>query len=387
MRICMVQQHPVDEARIPAAILRWVILHDRFRDEGQELLSIGPNTRMRFEERRFRGVRQLLVPTPGSGVKSLDMLFFGLLLFPVMLRARREFCPDVWFVDELFVCFGTALLRLFGRQAPLCYDVMGIHYYQVRKNNNSPLRRLLALLYGAMEHLTLWSADFVTTVNEAHAELLRQWTKRPVHVIRDAAEFTLDEDFLAQVPLPTKKPGRLFLTFVGKISNRRLDDIFTVLPDVMQRVPLLDFVIVGNGPFYDRYQQLALELGIGERVLFTDFVPHSHLPAHIRQADFCYSDDWSDIGFPMKVFEYMALGAPVLVEDTPAVREVMQDGVNCVLYHGTPGLAEAIVRLASDSELRQRVGQQALLDAQQDHRWDSRIRAFLDLFSHYGTLA
>ena len=385
MRICMVQQHPVDEERIPAAILRWVILHDRFRDAGHQLLSIGPNTRMRFEEREFRGVRQLLVPTPGSGVKSLDMLFFGLLLFPVLLRARREFRPQVWFVDELFVCFGTLLLRLAGPRAPLCYDVMGIHYYQVRKNNRSLLRRLLALLYGAMEHMTLWSCDFVTTVNEAHAQILRRWTSRPVHVIRDAAEFDLNEDMLAEVPLPPKDSERVFLTFVGKVSNRRLDDIFEVLPRVMQKVPQLDFVIVGNGPYYERYQGMARDLKLQKRIHFTDFVPHAHLPAHIRQADFCYSDDWSDIGFPMKVFEYMALGAPVLVEDTPAVREVMRDGENCVLYHGRDDLEHAILLLAEREDLRARIGACAKEEADTLHRWDNRIRAFLDLFTHYGT--
>ncbi len=379
MKICMVQQHPVDEAKIPAAILRWVVIHDRLRDRGHQLITIGPNDRFAFAERSFRGVRQLLVPTPGSGIKSLDMLFFALLLLPVMLKARRELKPDAWFVDELFVAFGTALLRILYSAEHIVYDVMGIHYYQVRKNNSSLLRHyLLAPMYGLLEHLTLWSASCVTTVNDAHRELLEKWTNRPVSVIRDAAEFS------GEVPparLPAKESNTIDLLFVGKISNRRLDDLYHVLPALMKELPGLRLLIVGDGPFHDFYQARTRELGLEDRVHFAGFVPHAELPAWIGYGDISYSDDWSDIGFPMKVFEYMAMGAAILVEDTPAVREVMRHQENAMLYQGTAGLEAAIIQLARDAGLRNSIGRQAALDAARDHGWENRIDAFERIFA------
>lgn len=383
MRICLVQQHPVDEERIPAAILRWTTLLDRFRDAGHEVSAVGPNDRMAFGERVFRGVPQLLVPTPGSRSKGLNMAVFALLLPIGMLKARRRFRPEAWFVDELFVFLGVLALRLRHRSETICYDVMGIHWYQVRKNNRSPLRHLvLAPLYGLLEHLTLWPSTFVTTVNEAHAEILRRWTRRPVFVVRDAADFAALPAGEA-VPLPEKRPGDVFLTFVGKISNRRLDDLFAVLPAACEALPALKAVIVGNGPFFEHYRAEARRLGLAERVVFTDFVPHRHLPAHVRQADLCYSDDWSDIGFPMKVFEYMALEAAILVEDTPAVREVMRDGENAALYRGRDGLLAGILRLAGDGELRRRIGATAGREARELHRWELRLARFVELFERF----
>jgi glycosyltransferase involved in cell wall biosynthesis len=379
MKICMIQQHPVDEAKIPAAILRWVVIHDRLRERGHDLITIGPNDRFAFGERSFRGVRQLLVPTPGSGIKSLDMLFFALLLLPVMLKIRREIRPDSWFVDELFVAFGVALMRVLYPSEHIVYDVMGIHYYQVRKNNSSLLRHyLLAPMYGLLEHLTLWSASCVTTVNDAHRELLEQWTKRPVYVIRDAAEFS------GEVPpakLPSKDPDTIDLLFVGKISNRRLDDLYHVLPALMEELPGLRLLIVGDGPFHDFYLEKTRELGLEKRVHFAGFVPHAELPAWIGHGDISYSDDWSDIGFPMKVFEYMAMGAAILVEDTPAVREVMRHQENAMLYHGRAGLKSAVLNLARDGTLREAIGRQAALDAAREHGWEDRIDAFERLFA------
>ncbi len=382
----MVQQHPVDERRVPAAILRWVTLLDLFRDAGHQVTAVGPNTRLRFERREFRGVTQLLVPTPGTRIKSLDMLFFALLLGPVLLAARRRFRPEIWFVDELFVCFGLLWLRLFHRRETVCYDVMGIHYYQVRKNNRDPLRHLLlANLYGLMEHITLACSTFVTTINEAHREVLTRWSRRPCHVIRDAADFaSVSAKAPADLELPPKAPGRIFMTFVGKVSNRRLDGLFDVLPSVMRRAPELDLVIVGDGPFGGRYRRRTAELGLADRVLFTGFVPHGHLPFHVAQADIAYSDDWSDIGFPMKVYEYMALGAAILVEDTPAVRELMRDGENCLLYEGREGLETAILRLAGDPGLRERIGRRAAEEAAELHTWEDRLRGFEELFRRYG---
>jgi glycosyltransferase involved in cell wall biosynthesis len=377
----MIQQHPVDEERIPAAILRWTILLDSFREQGHELLAIGPNDRLAFGEGCFRGVPQLLVPTPGSGIKALDMAVFALLLPLTLLKARRRFRPGIWFVDELFVFFGVLVLRLLHPGERIVYDVMGIHWLQVRRNNRSLLRHgLLAPLYGLLEHLTLWSASAVTTVNEAHAAVLRRWTRRPVSVIRDAARF---EPLRSgeRVELPPKAPGEVFLTFVGKISNRRLDDLFAVLPEACHRLPALRVVIVGNGPWFDHYRREAQRIGLAGRFHWTDFVPHRHLPAHIGQADLCYSDDWSEIGFPMKVFEYMALGAAQLVEDTPAVREVLRDGENAVLYHGRGGLLAGILRLAGDRELRRRIGECAAREAREQHRWEPRIAQFGELFA------
>jgi glycosyltransferase involved in cell wall biosynthesis len=377
----MVQQHPVDEEAIPAAILRFVRLLDQFREAGHDVQMIGPNDRLAFEWVEFRGVPCLQVPTPGTGLKALDMLFFSLLLPLAIWKLRRKYRPDVWFVDELFVCFGTLFLRFISKD-PIVYDVMGIHYYQVRKNNRDLLRHLLlSNVYGLMEHLTLWSSSVVTTVNDAHRDLLIAWTKRPVRVIRDAVLF---EDLRPdeKPALPPKQDGDLWLGFVGKISNRRLDDLFHVLPDLCERLPNLKLLIVGSGPYEERYREWTQKLALGERVHFAGFVPHRQLPSWISFMDITYSDDWSDIGFPMKVFEYMALGAATLVEDTPAVREVMRDGENALLYHGRTGLMEGVLRLGMDRSLRLAIGETAKVEALTLHQWEDRRSAFESIFEN-----
>ena len=64
---------------------------------------------------------------------------------------------------------------------------------------------------------------------------------------------------------------------------------------------------------------------------------------------------------PNKVWQAMAVGRPVVTADTPAVREVLEDGRTAVLVPaGDPdALAEALARLVADAALRARLGEAA----------------------------
>lgn len=381
MKICLVQQHPLVPGKTPAAILRYLKLAEQFARDNQVVLII-PGPGWQKGPGLYAGMSCYQVPTPGSSWKWLDMVCFALLLLPVMVIVSRREQPDIWFVDELFVGLALPWLRLFNH-SPVNYDVMGIHYYQVRKHNRNLLRHwLLGGVYALLEHLTIWGSTFLTTVNEAHRTALRRWTGKPVHVIRDAAEFQPPVATDQTVTLPQRQKEEIWLTFIGKLSNHRLDDLFEILPALFNDLPQLRVLIIGDGPFRAHYFKWADHRELQGRVHFHDFVPHSRLPEFTPLIDIAYSDDWSDIGFPMKVFEYMHLGLPMLVEDTPAVREILRHGKNALLYQGKTGLREAILQLAADGPLRLRLGEQAAREAPQ-HSWEKRSAQFLELYRDY----
>lgn len=382
MNICLVQQHPLIPGKTPAAILRYLKLAEGLSRHHQVRL-IAPGEGGRKGRGEFAGLPVYYVPTPGGDRKALNMLVFSLSLFPVLRQVEREFRPDIWFIDEPFVVLSFLPFRLFNR-TPINYDVMGIHFYQVRKNNRKWTRHLLlAPMYWLLDRLTIGIATFLTTVNEAHKELLQRWTQKPVHVIRDAAEFLPPGVDDLPVQLPEKGADEVWLTFIGKISNNRLDDIFQVLPQLFQRLPGLRFLIVGDGPFREKYMQWAQQDVLDSRIVFHEFVPHSRLPEFMGVTDIAYSDDWSDVGFPMKVYEYMHMGMAMVVQDTPAVREELVNGENALLYDGKQQLLEQIERLATDSGLRQDLGERALSYAGAHCNWENRIEQFEELYQRY----
>jgi len=82
---------------------------------------------------------------------------------------------------------------------------------------------------------------------------------------------------------------------------------------------------------------------------------------------------------PMKMFEYMAAGVPIVSSDLPALREVLSHDVNALLAppDAVDAWAEAIDRLLSDTALARRLASTAYSQYERQHTWHHRARALL----------
>jgi glycosyltransferase involved in cell wall biosynthesis len=125
-------------------------------------------------------------------------------------------------------------------------------------------------------------------------------------------------------------------------------------------------VLVGDGPELPRVRSAAAGL---DNVVLTGPLPHDAIPACLAAADvgiapfdvarhpaLAIDFYWS----PLKIFEYMASGLPVVVPRIPRLVDVVRDGCEGFLYDAADpaGLAAAIER-AADSEQRARMGKAA----------------------------
>jgi glycosyltransferase involved in cell wall biosynthesis len=76
---------------------------------------------------------------------------------------------------------------------------------------------------------------------------------------------------------------------------------------------------------------------------------------------------------PLKLFEYMAAGRPIIASDLPAFREVLRDEENALLVppENPEALASAAVRLIRDPELSERLARRAFDDVEA-YSWAKR---------------
>lgn len=83
---------------------------------------------------------------------------------------------------------------------------------------------------------------------------------------------------------------------------------------------------------------------------------------------------------PMKMFEYLASGVPLISSDLPVLREVLSDGKNCLLAH--PSRSEswlaALDRLLADPALAQSLGAEGHQQYRREHTWTYRARRILE---------
>lgn len=118
------------------------------------------------------------------------------------------------------------------------------------------------------------------------------------------------------------------------------------------------------------------------RVTFYGHVPHEKIFDYITKADIAFSDDWSVIGFPMKLFDYMALGKAIVVEGTESVKELVTDRVNGLLYTNESELKEKILVLARDVSLRRKLGEAARRMMDQ-HTWEKRVEVLGEIYKQF----
>jgi glycosyltransferase involved in cell wall biosynthesis len=154
-----------------------------------------------------------------------------------------------------------------------------------------------------------------------------------------------------------------------------------VLLDAMATLPDVEGLIVGGHeaePDLGRLIARAGSLGILDRVRFTGLVAPARVAELLRSADVLVLPNPASaistrFTSPLKLFEYMAAGRPVVASDLPAIREVLQHEVTALLVEpGDAGaIAAGIRRLVDEPGLGDRLAGAAAL-AVRDYSWDRR---------------
>lgn len=137
------------------------------------------------------------------------------------------------------------------------------------------------------------------------------------------------------------------------------------------------------GGYEEDISRIKSEITVPDNVTFTGFVSPSEIPVYQTSADVLVAtvaaDPDEDYFSPLKLFEYMAAGKPIVVSRKPEFEEVLTDGKTAMFVEpGSVGrLAEAVDGLLSNPGRRTELGQQAREDAEQ-YDWGVRARRILD---------
>lgn len=221
----------------------------------------------------------------------------------------------------------------------------------------------------------VWShADGYVTITRTLVEEMRErfGDRRLVEVVRDGADLGPDERYR---PWPAHSP--VVVAYAGHLYPWKGVD---VLLQAVSRVPSVRALVIGGHPGeadLPRLQRVARHLSLSQ-TMFTGLVDPARVAALLRGADILVLPNVEtriSAGYtsPLKLFEYMAAGRPIVASDLPALREVLQDGVNAILVPpGDPdAMAAAINRLIGRPAEAERLAKRARVDAA-DYTWTRR---------------
>lgn len=141
-------------------------------------------------------------------------------------------------------------------------------------------------------------------------------------------------------------------------------------------------VFVGNRQNEkDEYLSLAKNLGVQDRCIFIDAVPPKLVPVYEKSIDILcipYPDEphFSDWGFPMKVYEYMASSRPIIYSDLEIMREVLGDCALAFKPNDPNDLVKKITMILKDQALTKQMVWSAFQKVQ-NYTWKKRVENIL----------
>ena len=220
----------------------------------------------------------------------------------------------------------------------------------------------------------------------AYREAFPALRSKDVAVIPSGAEPPDLDAPLAPVPSWPGRPGALQVGYVGHLYDGRGVDIMLALA---ARLPDVDVHLVGGAAEdVERWRQHSGASGVH----FHGHMPHAGLSAYFRRFDVLlapYQDtvrvsggvgDTSRWMAPLKVFEYMSYGLPIVASRMPAIKEVLADGENALLVAGdrVDEWVAAVEHVRAHPDRAARLGAQAREDFLREHTWTARAQASLD---------
>ena len=170
---------------------------------------------------------------------------------------------------------------------------------------------------------------------------------------------------------------RIILTVNRLHPRKRIDWLIQAMPIVLAKIPNAKAIIIGAGPEENKLKELTKTLGLTDSVIFTGFVAQDEINAYYEASDI-YIHLAKQEPFGLSVIEAQALGKPEIAVAEGGPKDNVLDGETGFLIDiNVETLANRIIQLLQDDELRMQFGEKARKHFKENYDWQSSVQRFL----------
>ncbi len=178
------------------------------------------------------------------------------------------------------------------------------------------------------------------------------------------------------------------VAYVGSMSlvNHPVDLLLEAFAIVRRRYDDAVLVLAGGGQDYDFLRRHAEELGLEETAIFVGRVKPEAVPYYLAMADVSADPVYDNVvaraRCPLKLFESMAVGTPVVTGNVGDRRNILGDGQAGMLVKAgdAQALAEGVLAVLEDSNLAHAM-EEAALRLREKYYWDVLVQEFVKVYS------
>ncbi|HVX29337.1 MAG TPA: glycosyltransferase family 4 protein [Nitrolancea sp.] len=318
---------------------------------------------------------------------SRHKLYLDAALSVTSLRTALMFRPDVIHAHlHEGALIGGTLARLLRR--PLIFDYQGSlteemldHGFVKRDGPLVPWLRRLERRIDRLPHTIITSSD------NARQRLLRSRPADRLVTVLDAVDtdrfapdaLTPDEriNLRHQLGIPDEREVIVYLGLLAPYQGSDL--LLRAARTIADARPNAFFLLMGF-PGVEQYQRQAEQLGLSDRVSFPGRIPYPEAHRYLALGDIAVAPKMSLTEGNGKIYNYMAMGLPVVAFDAEPNREILGD-LGIYAGHGDEAdFAAKVIDLLQNREYVQKLGAELRAHAVEALSWNARAHELLAVY-------
>lgn len=260
----------------------------------------------------------------------------------------NQFCPDI-IHTHLSACIYAAPWAVLKKK-PILHTVHNRPVYEAQ----GVIRRLLKNLYRKNLAVPIAISDIIARET---AELygLNPYIVETIYNPVDVARFSSRHH--------RKKihTGVVFVNVARFSQQKNHVGLIDAFNQVLKSKPNIKLVLIGDGELRKEIEERVKSFGLSDRIEFTGNV--LDIPERLANADIFVLPSQYE-GLPLTILEAMAMGLPVVATAVGGVPDIVKGNGLLVKAGDTNELAEAMINLVDNEELRKAMGKIAIADVQ-----------------------
>ena len=344
----------------------------------EDLVGVGNYIKFLVEELNKRGVECVIFYSQkpkysikGKNIisvvkKSLNRITFEQVTLPILFRKYKI---------DLYHAVGNIGVPLFSniKSVLTVHDLIPITYKNYFDYSRFPFLSKFLYLFRIKSSI-LFASKIITVSEFTKNEVLGFGVpKEKIEVIYSGIAKIEDK-------LPNKNQYEDYVINNGGLDIRKnTDGLIKAFALLNNKFPKLKLVITGNNEsFKKELENLAKDLRVSEKVIFTGYVGEEQLYSLIKNAKcLCYPSIIEGFGFP--VLEAFALGTPVVSSSSSSLPEVAGNAALLVDPYNHEEIAEAIGKILKDKSLSEKLINLGHKQVQK-FSWENTANKYMDIY-------
>lgn len=320
--------------------------------------------------------------TAGPSLHKFYIDLFLLIKFSGLCLKKKPDIIHAFLHEGAFIGEAVNLIK----KAPVVFDMQGgladeLGAHSFIKGNKSILG-----FFRLIERYIDRKASALLVCSEALKDILvGEFYILPenIFVIPDGVDLDFFKPSVSKLELKRRfnlPLDKKIVVYLGLLTRYQGVDIFLrVIKSIRDRHKDIHFLIMGY-PNVEYYIKMARDLGIDDVITFTGRLPYKYAPDFLGLADIAVSPKLSKTESNGKLLNYMAVGLPVVVFDTPVNREILGPYGIYAEFGDAEDFTKKLEDLLMGTAKAEELGKKLLKRAQEEFSWDVIGKRILSVY-------